>query len=183
MGQGYSGTVGKLSAKVVSKYVVDFILEKPNAVFPNTLTLFWPLNKELVLKNKKAGDYGEFGDYGQEWLAAHDAGTGPYMLLSHTPGERLEATRFKDYFLGWENWGPSEVPIEKLIFIMNWETATLMTMLKGKQLDLEINGGFSRKSFGKYFEKSQGTCCCRRKNLFYTNTAYFFRTQFYHQRF
>ena len=146
IGQGYSGTVGKLTAKVVSKYVVDFLLEKPNAVFPNTLTLFWPLNKELVLENKKPGDYGEFGDHGQEWLANHDAGTGPYMLVSHAPGERLDAIRFKDYFLGWENWGANEVPIEKLIFIMSWETATLMTMLKGKQLDLEINGGFSRKT-------------------------------------
>jgi peptide/nickel transport system substrate-binding protein len=146
LGQGYSGTLGKVTPKVVSRYVVDFVLDKANAVFPNTLTLFWPVSKNLVLKNKAAGDYGEFGDYGQKWLADHDAGTGPYMMVSHKPGERLEAARYKGYFLGWEAWKPNQVPIEKLIFIMNWETATLMMMLKGKQLDLEINGGFSRKT-------------------------------------
>ena len=146
MGKGYSGTVGKVTPKVVSKYVVDFVLDKANAVFPSTLTLFWPVSKNLVLKNKVAGDYGEFGDYGQKWLADHDAGTGPYMMVSHKPGERLEAVRNKAYFLGWPAWKANQVPIEKLIFIMNWETATLMMMLKGKQLDLEINGGFSRKT-------------------------------------
>lgn len=146
MGKGYSGTMGKVTARVVSKYVVDFILDKPNAVFPNTLTLFWPLCKNLVLENKAAGDYGEFGDYGQQWLADHDAGSGPYRMISHKPGERLEAVRNKDYFLGWEDWGQNQVPIEKLIFIMNYETATLMMMLNSKQLDLEINGGFSRKT-------------------------------------
>ncbi len=146
MGKGYSGIMGKVTASEVDKYTVDFFLEKPNAIFPETLTLFWPLNKDLVLKNTKSGDYGKFGDYGQEWLGANDAGSGPYMMVSHSPGERMEAERFKDYFLGWENWKPNEVPIERLIFIMNWETATLMMLLKSGQLDLEANGGFSRKT-------------------------------------
>jgi peptide/nickel transport system substrate-binding protein len=146
IGKGYSGTVGKVTAQVVSKYVVDLILDKPNAIFPNTLTLFWPLSKKLVLENKAAGDYGEFGDYGQQWLADHDAGTGPYTMISHKPGERLDAGRYRDYFLGWEDWGQNQVPIEKLIFIMNSETSTLMMMLNSKQLDLEANGGFSRKT-------------------------------------
>jgi peptide/nickel transport system substrate-binding protein len=145
MGKGYSGTMGKVVATVVDKYVVDFILEKPNAVFPETLTLFWPLNKELVLENLGPGDYGEFGDYGEEWLRTHDAGTGPYMMVSHSPGERLEAVRFEDYFLGWEDdyWGPDEVPIERLIFIMEVEYTTLMMLLKGGQLDLEANAGWT----------------------------------------
>lgn len=144
--KGYSGVMGKVTAKVIDKYVVDFLLEKPNAVFPETLTLFWPLNKELILKNKKPGDYGEFGDYGQEWLGSHDAGCGPYMMVSHSPGERMEAVRFEDYFLGWGQAKPTEAPIERLIFIMNYETSTLMTLLKSQQLDLEANGGFSRRT-------------------------------------
>lgn len=147
MGKGYSGTLGKVTATAISKYVFDLTLEKPNAVFPETLTLFWPLNKDLVLENIQPGDYGEFGDYGQAWLSEHDAGSGPYTMVSHSPGERLEAVRFEDYFLGWENWGPDEVPIERLIFIMEYETATLMLLLKTGQLDLEANGGFSRGTF------------------------------------
>jgi len=146
MGKGYSGIMGKVTAKVVDTYVVDFMLQKPNAVFPETLTLFWPLNKDLVLKNKTPGDYGEYGDYGQEWLNDHDAGCGPYKMVSHSPGERMEAERYKDYFLGWEEPRINEAPIERLIFIMNYETATLMMLLKSQQLDLEANGGFSRKT-------------------------------------
>ncbi len=155
LGKGYSGIMGKVTAKVVDKYTVDFLLTKPNAVFPNTLTLFWPLNKDLVLANKTSGEYGEFGDYGQEWLNEHDAGSGPYMMVSHSPGERMEAARFVDYFLGWEDPKPNEAPIERLIFIMNYETATLMMLLKSQQLDLEANGGFSRKTL-KEIEDSPG---------------------------
>jgi peptide/nickel transport system substrate-binding protein len=155
LGMGYSGIMGKVTARVVDNYTVDFILAKPNAVFPNTLTLFWPVNKDLVIKNKKSGEYGEFGDYGQEWLNDHDAGSGPYMMVSHSPGERMEAERFKDYFLGWEEAKPNEAPIERLIFIMNYETATLMMLLKSQQLDLEANGGFSRKTL-KEIEDSPG---------------------------
>ncbi|UCB46045.1 MAG: ABC transporter substrate-binding protein [Spirochaetota bacterium] len=146
LGKGYSGIMGKVTARVIDNYTVDFVLAKPNAVFPATLTLFWPLNKDLVLENKKPGEYGQFGDYAQEWLNEHDAGSGPYMMVSHSPGERMEATRFKDYFLGWEEPKPTEAPIERLIFIMNWETATLMMLLKSQQLDVEMNGAFSRKT-------------------------------------
>ncbi|MBN2324765.1 MAG: ABC transporter substrate-binding protein [Spirochaetes bacterium] len=146
MGKGYSGIMGKVTTKVVDDYTVDFMLKKPNAIFPNTLTMFWPINKDLVLQHKTAGDYGEFGDYGQDWLNDHDAGSGPYMMVSHSPGERMEATRFKDYFLGWEAQDPKKAPIEQLIFIMNYETSTLMMLLKSQQLDLEANGGFSRKT-------------------------------------
>jgi len=147
MGKGYSGTLGKVTGTVIGRYEVDFTLEKPNAVFPETLTLFWPLNKDLVLKHIEPGDFGKFGDYGQKWLGEHDAGSGPYMMVRHKPGERLEAERFKEYFLGWEDWGPDEVPIERLVFIMEYETATLMLLLKNGQLDLEANGGFSRGTF------------------------------------
>ncbi len=146
LGKGYSGIMGKVTAEVVDDYVVDFHLAKPNAVFPETLTLFWPLNKDLVLKNKQPGDYGEFGDYGQEWLGNHDAGSGPYIMVSHSPGERMEAERYEDYFLGWGEYKPDKAPIDRLIFVMSWDTASLMMMLKSQQLDLEANGGFSRRT-------------------------------------
>jgi peptide/nickel transport system substrate-binding protein len=146
LGKGYSGIMGKVTAKTVDTYAVDFFLQKPNAVFPSTLTLFWPVNKDLLMKNLGPGDYGEYKDYGQDWLGAHDAGCGPYMMVSHSPGERMEAIRFKDYFLGWETPKLEQAPIERLIFIMNYESATLMMLLKGQQLDLEANGGFSRKT-------------------------------------
>lgn len=155
MEKGYSSMLGKLSAIASSRYMVDFILEKPNAIFPYTLTLFWPVNKDLVLEHIQPGNYGRFGDYGEDWLMTHDAGCGPYMMTSHSPGERMEAVRFEEYFLGWENWGwdPArrepgsyEVPIDRLIYIMEYETSTLMLLLKSGQLHLETNGAFSRRT-------------------------------------
>jgi peptide/nickel transport system substrate-binding protein len=151
MGRGNSGPLGKISAVVVDRYTVDFLLDKPSAIFPDTLVLFFPVEKALVLANKKAGNYGEFGDYGEDWLTTHDAGTGPYRMTAHIPGQRLDAVRFVDYFLGWSNvgWGANEVPIEKLVFIMETDYTTLMTLLKSGGLDLEINGGWTLPQLGE----------------------------------
>ncbi len=146
MGRGNSGPLGQVTAVVVDTYTVDFVLDKPSAIFPETLALFFPVEKNLVLANiKKPGPYGDLGDYGEEWLGTHDAGTGPYMMTSHIPGQRLDATRFLDYFEGWSNegWGPDEVPIERLVFIMETDYTTLMTLLRAGMLDLEINGGWT----------------------------------------
>jgi len=147
MGKGYSGLFGKIISTIVDEYTVDFILEKPSAVFPDILTLFFPLNKDLVMQNIQSGKYGKFGDYGQNWLQVNDAGSGPYRITLHKSGERMEAVRFKEYFLGWENWGPNEEPIEKLVFIMETEPSTISLLLKSGQLQLEANGTFSRQLF------------------------------------
>jgi len=146
MGRGNSGPLGKVTAQIVNQSTVDFLLDKPSAIFPDTLALFFVVEKNLVLANiKTPGNYGEFGDYGEDWLATHDAGTGPYMMTSHLPGQRLDAVRFVDYFEGWsdEGWGPDEVPIERLVFIMETDYTTLLTLLKSGDLDLEINGGWT----------------------------------------
>jgi len=144
MGQGNSGPLGQVTATVVDKYTVDFNLDKPSALFPDTLVLFFPLEKNLILQNIGAGTYGEFGDYGGEWLQTHDAGAGPYVMTNNIPGQRLDAARFVDYFEGWSNdgWGPDEVPIERLVFIMETDYTTLMTLLWSGDLDLEVNGGW-----------------------------------------
>jgi len=146
MARGNSGPLGQVTAVIVDPYTVDFLLDKPSAIFPETLALFFPVEKDLVLANiNPSGNYGDLGDYGEDWLATHDAGTGPYMMTSHIPGQRLEAVRFIDYFEGWsdEGWGPDEVPIERLVFIMETDYTTLMTLLRSGDLDLEINGGWT----------------------------------------
>jgi len=146
MGRGNSGPLGKVTATVIDRYTVDFALEKPSAIFPETLALFFPVEKAVVLANiKQPGNYGDLGDYGEDWLSTHDAGTGPYVVVTHIPGQRLDATRFLGYFDGWSNegWGPNEVPIERLIFIMETDYTSLMTLLKSGGLDLEINGGWT----------------------------------------
>ena len=146
MARGNSGPLGQVTANVVDPYTVDFLLDKPSAIFPDTLALFFVVEKDLVLANiKTPGNYGDYGDYGEDWLATHDAGTGPYRMTSHIPGQRLDAVRFVDYFEGWSNegWGEDEVPIERLVFIMETDYTTLMTLMRSGDLDLEINGGWT----------------------------------------
>lgn len=146
MGKGNSGPLGKVTASVIDRYTVDFTLDKPSAIFPDTLSLFFPVEKSLVLANlKKPGSYGDYGDYGEDWLGTHDAGSGPYMMVANLPGQRLDAVRFVDYFEGWSNegWGADEVPIDRLVFIMETDYTSLMAILKGRGLDIEINGGWT----------------------------------------
>ena len=146
MGRGNSGPLGQVTAEVVDPYTVDFLLDKPSAIFPETLALFFIVEKDLVLANiDPSGEYGDFGDYGEGWLSSHDAGTGPYVMTNNIPGDRLDAARFVDYFEGWsdEGWGENEVPIDRLVFIMVSDYTTLMTMLKGGDLDLEVNAGWT----------------------------------------
>lgn len=152
MKQGFSSILGKVTANAIDDYMIDFTLDKPNAIFPETLTLFFPLNKDLVLENIEDGKYGEFGDYGENWLLTHDAGSGPYVMARHEMGESMDAIRFTEYFLGWEDWEANEEPIERLKFIMETETSTLMMMLKNRQLHLEADGGFSRQVFKEIME-------------------------------
>ena len=142
MGGGGMAGVSCVSAKDPSTVV--FTLGQPNAVFPETLTYFYVLNKDLIMANIEDGDYGGNGDYGNAWLQTHDAGSGPYVMASHNSGVALEATRFEDYFLGWAGTGNSdEVPIDRVIFMMEAEYSTLLLMLKNRELDLDANGGWS----------------------------------------
>ena len=143
MGKGYAGMIGKVKTEVVDDYVVDFFPEVPNSVFPSIMTLFWPVNKEQVLENLGPGDFGEMGDYGEDWLMHNDAGCGPYTLVEHDVGTRVVLEKFDDYFLGWEEWGANLVPVDKVVFIHEVEQATLIAMLNSDQLTLEANGFLS----------------------------------------
>ena len=48
-GRGNSGLFGRVTAAVVDTYTVDFRLDKPSAIFPETLALFFPVEKGAVL--------------------------------------------------------------------------------------------------------------------------------------
>jgi peptide/nickel transport system substrate-binding protein len=134
---------------VVDRYKVDFALDKPSAIFPETLALFFPVEKAVVLANVKLpGNYGDLGDYGEDWLSTHDAGTGPYRMVSHIPGQRLEAARFLDYFDGWSDEGCRTRCPSAPMFIARPATPP-MNLLKSGGLDLEINGGWTLPQLGQ----------------------------------
>lgn len=156
IGQGYSGFyVGLKDVKATGPLEVVFELEKPFATFPATLALLGVLNKDLVMQHaKKEGKYGEMGDYGMEWLANNDAGTGPYKTVEKKTNEYLMVERFKDYWAGWPEWGPDLVPIEKGLFREMWEAATVKTLMVNR--DHDITDWYQSDEFYKSLDEVPG---------------------------
>lgn len=92
------------NTEVVDDLTVKFTLKQKSAVFPSTLAFFFIVNPTQIEANKLAsGPYGANGDYGQQWLSGHDAGSGPYQLTSRTPNAEMQFTAFTDYWNGWKD--------------------------------------------------------------------------------
>lgn len=79
------------------RHSIRFTLSEPYAPFVTTLPMVPIVNKALVEANTKDGDWG------QAWLAANDAGSGPYKAMpgSFKPLESLDMEWFEPYFRGW----------------------------------------------------------------------------------
>jgi len=133
LGQGYSylfkGWVS--SAKALGKYSVEFTLSKPYAPFLASLVRLPIVNKDLVLKNIQPGDYGDLGDYGQAFLSANDAGSGPYMVVSHNPQELTVLRKFGDYFLGFAPKAPDVVRLRYSL-----EPSTVRTLMVRREHEI-----------------------------------------------
>jgi peptide/nickel transport system substrate-binding protein len=132
----YVEPVVKVTA--TDKYTAVFECSRPYPAFLHFAELICPVNKDLVMEHLADGDFGEYGDYGVEWMITHDAGSGPYMIEEHRPNDYLLVTRFHDYFLGWDmSWAPAgTVPIEKFQQICTVESATIKSLMKNRQLAL-----------------------------------------------
>jgi peptide/nickel transport system substrate-binding protein len=61
------------------------------------LVRLYILNKDQVMANIQDGSYGEYGDYGKEWLTTNDAGSGPYTVKEMKKQEHLYAVKFPDF--------------------------------------------------------------------------------------
>lgn len=109
--QGYSylfrGWVKE--ARALDRYQVRFTLTEPYAPFLATLVRLPIVNKGLVLKNLRPGNFGQMGDYGQAFLSRMDAGSGAYRVVSHDPQSLTVMARFPNYFLGFARGAPDLV--------------------------------------------------------------------------
>jgi peptide/nickel transport system substrate-binding protein len=72
-------------------------------------------------------------DYGQQWLASHDAGTGPYEISSWETSQRYVLTAYPGY------WGPRPAFHEDVISIIP-DISTQQIELKSGQLDMILHG-------------------------------------------
>ncbi|UCG37168.1 MAG: hypothetical protein JSV64_02520, partial [Candidatus Bathyarchaeota archaeon] len=100
MKKGFSylwlGTVENGTTQVIDDNTVEFNLEVPSATFVSSLTLFHVQNKDLILEHIETGDFGEWGDLGQNWLAQEtetDVGSGPYKLVEFDRLEIMELVK------------------------------------------------------------------------------------------
>jgi peptide/nickel transport system substrate-binding protein len=135
--------------EVVDDYTVAFHLNEPYGPFIATLVQFFVVNKDLLIANQQAGDYGEFGDYGQEFLNQQDAGSGPYWVEVYEPGTKTVFSKFDDYWGGWE-----AGQVTKATFLIVSELATQKLMLQNGEVDF-IEQWHSVESFDE-LEQSPG---------------------------
>jgi len=135
MGKGAAGAFTDLlqpgDTKAVDPATVQFNLRRPSAVFPATLPFFFIVNPTVVSANKAAsGAYGADGDFGEQYLQTHDAGSGPYVLKSRTPNAQLEFEAFSDY---WRGWKPNQYGTFTYKIVP--EPATAALLMKQGQVD------------------------------------------------
>ena len=134
IGEGYGYLyAGRIKeSEAVDDYTVRFHMNAPYGPFLITLVKLYVLNEDEVLANKKAdGPYGEFGDYGKEYLLAHDCGSGPYRVKEMRIEEYLLMERFPDYWGQFVANAPEEVK-----FIGTTEAITVRTMMSRKELEI-----------------------------------------------
>lgn len=128
----FTTTVAEISAP--DQGTVKIVLKKPFGPFLGTLARLYVLDKKQVMANiKTGGSYGEFGDYGQEWLVTHDAGSGPYMVKEMRTEEYLLAERFPGWWFGWTD-NPDAPDFFKEINAS--EPVTIKTLMSRRELEI-----------------------------------------------
>jgi peptide/nickel transport system substrate-binding protein len=129
-GRAYVLTPFVQSATALNDTAVQFKLKSSFGPFVSALSYMYVLNKDLVSNHlKTGGQYGTLGDYGSEWLASNDAGSGAYKVTLFNPGEKLVVTKFNGYWAGFKAKSPDIVDI-----IGTTEAMTVRTMLSNNEL-------------------------------------------------
>ncbi len=133
IGEGFAYVYSTIIKDVTAAddYTVKFTLNHSFGPFVASLCRLYILNEDLVMANLADGSYGEFKDYGREWLITHDAGSGPYMAQELVQQDHFTATRFADWNKGWQENAP-----ESFMIIYSTEPTTIRTMMANKELEI-----------------------------------------------
>jgi len=111
--------------RVIDDYTVEFNLKSPYAAFEMALPWWYIMNPKVVMANEKGGDYG------QEWMKDHSAGSGPFRQKRWEHGVLYEVEAVEDYWKGWEN--PKH--INGFIYKIIRESSSLRMGLEKGELD------------------------------------------------
>lgn len=124
----WSGYVEQGEIEARNENTVAFNLAQPFGPFIASLVMFKVIDSALVKENEQSGDHGDRGDYGQQFLAESDAGSGPYQLDEYAGGDNVTFSYFEDYFQGWESGQFGDATIE---FVQE-ESTTRQLMKQGE---------------------------------------------------
>jgi len=127
----YSSNVEDVTAD--DDYTVTFHLNQPYGPFVSTLARLYILNEDVVMEHLEDGVYGEFDDYGKNWLLSNDAGSGPYVVTELVQNDYFLAHKFDDWHMGWD--GRENAP-EQFKIIYGFEPATVRTMISTQTLEI-----------------------------------------------
>jgi peptide/nickel transport system substrate-binding protein len=132
IGEGYAYLYrGKVaSTEVLDEHTVRFNLEAPFGPFITALVRLYILDKECVLENTTEGPYGEFGDYGKEYLTRNDSGSGPYTAIDVKVEQYVLMERFTDY---WGEISPNAP--DQVKFMKSPDPVTVKTLMRRGELE------------------------------------------------
>lgn len=121
----FEGIVTSDSVEAVDESTVEITLEEVFAPFTSITPLMFVLNKEAV-------EMSEDDPWGEDYLAEHSEGAGPYTLENWTRGAEMVMSRYEDYHAGW----PNERPIDELRFVVTRDESTVRSLARRGELGL-----------------------------------------------
>jgi len=119
------------SVEVLDDYTVRFNMTEPFGPFLSALARLYIVNKEQIMAHLEEGNYGEFKDYGREWLNVNDAGTGAYQVVEFDVGTRLLMKKFDGYFAEIDPKAPDYFEM-----IGSTEAAMVKTQMMNRELEI-----------------------------------------------
>jgi len=133
--QGYAslltGVLDKENITAEDELTISFELDRPYSPFVPIMVLVFVMDKDLIMNNVADGDYGERGDYGQEFINDNDAGTGAYALEEFERGSGIVFSKFDDYFKEFPEGSFDTVDVRIVT-----ENSTVRSMMNSGDLDM-----------------------------------------------
>jgi peptide/nickel transport system substrate-binding protein len=136
-GQGAAGAFAEIAKiDVVDPLTVRFHLHYPFSSFFPSLTSLW--GSEIV--SPKTVGKTTIAPNGTSYLGNHDAGSGPYMLVSYQRRQRIVLKAFPSYWGGWNGHHAANVTIE-------WPASSSTQRLELEQGGIDATDNLSAQDF------------------------------------
>jgi len=136
------------STTVTSPTQLTIHLATPYGPFLAALCRVYIVNAALVQAHLGSND-------GQSWLATHDAGSGPYKLVSYTPNAEAQYTQYTKYWGGWD--GQAKTVIFKYMSDGAAEQSALLDGDVDLAMDIDPSSWASFESNSKYVVNKANT--------------------------